>query len=129
MVLSINILKYYLTLLTELYLKQNDIKSKKKNNILEKNKDVGDLIKYLEQKNILNPIEIDYYNNHWDVRNKTVHNYINGKISYEDVGIQAKHSFKMCKIIFKKAFVITVGPEEKVKGQFRRKITISPKKI
>jgi len=129
MVLSVNIIKYYLTLVIELFHKQRKINISKTNKILKESNDVKELVDYLYRKEILNKNEFDFLRDYWDRRNKTVHNYINGLITYPEVGLKAQEGFKICKTIFKKAFSISEGTPEIIGGKFRKTITFSPKKL
>lgn len=127
--LSINLLKYYLTLVIEMYLKQNEAKDKKVNNILKGKKDVSDLVNYAIQVNILSKSESKRIASYWNSRSKTIHNFINGVIKYEDVCTELDNHFELCMLVFNKAFEIKVGPAEKVGGQFRKKLTLIPRRI
>jgi len=128
-VLSINLLKYYITLLIEMYLTQREAGEMRFKNILKDTKDVGELISYLLQVKIISQSEYKIINDHWKKRNDTLHKFIDGKIKYSDVCAEANKHFQVCTLIFSKAFEIKLGPEEKVGTKIRRKITLSPKTV
>jgi hypothetical protein len=129
LVLSINVIKYYLTILIEKYMLQNGVGDKKIANILNEDREVNDLMQYIKQKRLLSQEEIKIIDLFWDKRNDTVHNFINGNIEYEDISNANDQAFSISSLIFEKAFEIKMYPPEPVGNEFRQKIEIVPKKV
>jgi len=127
--LSINILKYYLSITIEMYLEQQKTKKNKIRKILKKEKDVKELANYTRQVEIFTTSESRKIKNYWNKRNEVLHNFINGVIEYENVCSELRDHFEICNLVFKKSFDIKICPKETHEGQIRQKITFSPKVV
>lgn len=127
--LSINLLKYYLSIVIEMYLTQNNASNKKIGKILKEKKDVNDLVNYAIQERILTKDESKRVQDYWQSRSKAIHNFINGAIEYEEVFTKLDGHFQICHLVFSKGFEVSVAPEENDDDKKVSKITLTPKKI
>lgn len=85
LVLSNNMLKALLFTILENEYRSMKKTQKKIDSLLSKKKDVGDLIKLLEDINVITPTEKKKLTKFWKARNDTVHNFIDGNIPYSEV--------------------------------------------
>lgn len=127
--LSVNILKYYLTLIIEMYLKQRGVQMGKVVKILKEKKDVIELVNYAQQVKIFTNEESQIIKRYWKSRTETLHSFINGVVVYDDVCLEIEDHFEICTLVFKKGFDIKVDEKTAIGGGHRNKITLSPKTI